>query len=74
MAGSYEHCCNDDGSFDEENFTGVIENLGDAHEACEHMHFMIRHLAGGDEAKITEASLAFYDRVRRDRDRGPVSH
>lgn len=40
MAGSYKHCCNDDGSF---RFD-LIENMGDAHETCEEMHGMIRRL------------------------------
>jgi len=45
MAGSYRHCCTEDGSFNEEDFTNMIENLGDAHEACEMMHYMINYLA-----------------------------
>lgn len=54
MAGSYEHCLvsDDEGEthrepheFDHENFTSMIENLGDAHEACEHMFNMIQILA-----------------------------
>lgn len=61
MAGSYQHVTNDDGTFrGDDRFYGMIENLGDAYEAIEHMHFMIRHLAGGDAAKISEASDAFY--------------
>jgi hypothetical protein len=64
MAGSYEHCCREDGSWIDEDFTGMIENLGDAWEACEHMHFMIQHLANGDRAKIQEASDAYYAKLR----------
>ncbi len=45
MAGSYRYCCKEDGTFDNEGFTEVIENLDDAHEACEMMHWMINHLA-----------------------------
>lgn len=45
MAGSYRHCCNEDGTFNREDFIDMIENLGDAHEACEMMHWMIDHLA-----------------------------
>lgn len=37
MAGSYRHCCNDDGSFTFD----LIENMGDAREACEDMHGII---------------------------------
>jgi len=33
MAGSYKHCVSEDGSF---RFD-LIENMGDAHEACEDM-------------------------------------
>lgn len=65
MAGSYEHCCNDDGSYIGGGFTGMIENLGDAEEACEEMHWMINYLAGGDKEKIKRASDAFYAYKRR---------
>lgn len=41
MAGSYRHCRNNDGSF---RFD-LIENMGDAHEACEMMYFMVNDLA-----------------------------
>lgn len=66
MAGSYKHVCKEDGAFrdDPEDFTGRIENLGDAYEACEEMHFMIGFLAGGDRAKIAEALSAFYESRR----------
>ena len=60
MAGSYQHCCKDDGTFDAENFVGMIENLGDAHEACEMMHWMIGWLAGYDKKKIAAAEEAYY--------------
>ena len=49
MTGSYGHCCNDDGSF---RFD-LIENLGDAHEACEDMHRRIAEL----EAKLAEERM-----------------
>ena len=49
MAGSYGQCCNDDGSF---RFD-LIENLGDAHEACEDMHRRIADL----EAKLAEERM-----------------
>jgi hypothetical protein len=60
MAGSYHHCTNEDGSFIGDDFASMIENLGDAHEACEMMHWMIGHLAGGDITKITVAQGAYY--------------
>jgi len=65
MAGSYRHCTKDDGTFEDENFTVMIENLGDALEACENMHFMIKYLSGGDERKIKEAEEAYYANVRQ---------
>jgi len=65
MAGSYQHCTNEDGTFRNEDFTESIENLGDAHEACEHMHFMINYLTGGDKTKIEEASEAYFEAQRK---------
>ena len=71
MAGSYNHCCKDDGTFigydedDDDAFTDMIENLGDAYEACEEMHWMINYLAGGEKEKIKQASEAFYAYARR---------
>ena len=58
MAGSYRHC-DDHGTFQFD----LIENLGDAHEACEMMHFMIRSLAGGDERRIEDAEDAYFRSV-----------
>ena len=60
MAGSYNHCTSEDGGFIGEEFTSMIENLGDAYEACEEMHYMIRYLADGDPVKIIQAKEAFY--------------
>jgi len=70
MAGSYQHCTNADGSFIGERFATMIENLGDAHEACEEMHWMINFLAGGDRLKIERAALEFIvqQRVARGED------
>ena len=59
MAGSYDHCCNPDGSFNDD--FDLIENLGDAQEACEEMHWMIRHLAGGEGEKIRQAVEAYHN-------------
>jgi hypothetical protein len=64
MAGSYKHCSSDDGSFRFE----LIENLRDAHEACEMMHFMISYLAGTDPLiqarRINEAQEAYFESKR----------
>ncbi len=58
MAGSYDHCRDDDG-----NFTfDLIENMGDAYETCEMMFWMINHLADGDKTKIDKAENAYYKR------------
>jgi len=70
MAGSYEHCCDYDRELDDaaradcSHLLGpfrfdLIENMGDAVEACEEMHFMIQHLAAGDGRKIHEAHVAY---------------
>ena len=59
MAGSFNHVCDDNGTF---RFD-LIENLGDAHEACEQMHALIMKLSGGDPAKVRVAM----DAVQADR-------
>lgn len=64
MAGSYRHCVDNDGNFLDVDFTDMIENLGDAYEACEMMVWMIKYLAEESEAKIQEAEKAFYTRVK----------
>ena len=51
MAGSYRHCLGDDGSFGFD----LIENLGDAHEACEEMFLMIFFLSQHGNIPIHEA-------------------
>ncbi len=68
MGGSYEHCAKvgrEDPNHDatdleiyssNEFWFDMIENLGDAHEACEHMFYMIRSLSGGNAMKIKDAS------------------
>lgn len=62
MAGSYSHCERDDGSF---RFD-LIENMGDAHEACEQMFHMIRILTKGDPAAIKACEDAYYAWSRRE--------
>ena len=72
MAGSYRSCCKEDGTFDDEGFTEVIENLSDAHEACEMMHWMINDLAKelskfgyrSSENVIEETEEAYYRYIR----------
>lgn len=52
MAGSYRHVTDRDGKF---IGVGLLDNLGDAHEALEECCLMIEHLACGDKAAIFEA-------------------
>ncbi len=56
MAGSFDHCDKDDGTF----CFDLIENMGDAHEACEEMHWLVRRLANGDDRVIEKALEHFY--------------
>lgn len=51
MAGSYRHCRAKDGSF---RFN-LIENLGDAEEACEMMYYMIDWLSKPHMIPLTNA-------------------
>ena len=60
MAGSYRHCADDTGAF---RFD-AIENMGDAHEACEMMYWMIYVLAGGSPQRIKDAEEIYYRMVR----------
>ena len=64
MAGSYGHLRSDRGKF---RFY-LIDNMGDAHEACEHCFLMIESLTGGDEEKIAEAVEHAYELLRRGAD------
>lgn len=66
MAGSYNHLLNDDGTF---RFD-MIENMGDAHEACQQCFAIIQHLAGGSEEKIQGALDSYYKSVNPDYERG----
>lgn len=59
MAGSFEHV-DDDGGF---RFD-LIENMGDAHEACEEMHWLIHFLAEYSRPRIDEALEAYYAQAR----------
>lgn len=47
MAGSYNHIVDDEGNFlSNDEFVGMIENLGDAYEMAEEMYGMIWVLIG----------------------------
>ena len=60
MAGSYRHCRNR-----KRFWFDLIENMGDAHEACQQMFWMIRYLSDGDEKKIKAAEAAYYKLCRK---------
>ena len=67
MAGSYSHCVDENHVFvGVGDFQGMIENLGDAYEACEEMVFMINFLANGNKEKIEEANKAYYEIIRKE--------
>lgn len=56
MAGSYQHCINDDGTLrDVQDLAASLENGGDVYEAVEEMYGMIWHLAGGNAAQVAHA-------------------
>jgi hypothetical protein len=56
MAGSYKHCVAEDGQLlTPEQFSGMIENLGDAYEAIEEMYGMVWYLAEGDASRVEAA-------------------
>lgn len=50
MAGSFRHC-DDDGAFQWD----LIDNMGDALEACEMMHWIIRSRLTEDQISAAEA-------------------
>lgn len=56
MGGSYHHIVNSKNEF---CGTELLDHLGDAHEALEECHAMIRILTGGDKNKIFEAHRAY---------------
>lgn len=58
MAGSYMHVTGKNGEF---RGLDLIDNPGDAREALEQMHGMIRWLAAGDAARIKEAQDRYCD-------------
>lgn len=62
MAGSFKHC-ERDGTF----AFDLIENMGDAHEACHQMFWMIHILTNGDRTRIAEAEERYYEMMRGER-------
>ena len=67
MAGSYLHCCSQEvivktvGFETDEHYLGpfdfsLIENMDDAHEACDMMHHMIQTLASLYAEVVPEAT------------------
>jgi hypothetical protein len=60
MAGSYQHCIDESGQLLEEP---LLDHMGDAREAIEHMHYMIQVLSEGDGARIKAASEEAYARI-----------
>ena len=73
MAGSLHHCYDYDRRYSEEpEFRfDLIENMGDAHEACEEMVWMILWLTNCDADKIKEAEDAYHRNARGETDEGP---
>lgn len=59
MAGSYMHCRGPLGKF---RFD-LIDNLGDAYEACKEMFEMIEILTGGDKNLIADAINGYLKRI-----------
>ena len=83
MAGSYRHCekkgeelpngeYGPTGEFDAEFFHDMIENGGDAYEACHMMFWMIQYLADNAwtirEDAIKAAEEAYYEVARGERE------
>jgi hypothetical protein len=54
MAGSYRHVTNDDGSF---RGTNLLDHMGDAYEALDECHRMIRWLARGNASLIEQSEV-----------------
>ena len=52
MAGSYRHCTTKDNATAPDFTFELIDNMGDAYEACEEMWHVIQVLAGGDQTEI----------------------
>lgn len=56
MAGSYNHIVDENGNLiSNKEFSGMIENLGDAYEMAEECWCLIQILSEGNKSKIEEA-------------------
>lgn len=56
MAGSYAHVVDSNGDLlSNEDFIGMIENLGDAYEAIEEMYYMIEYFSNNDDEDLENA-------------------
>lgn len=56
MAGSYRHATTKNGKLrNNETFTDMVENLGDAYETVEEMYGMIWWLADGNAEMVEQA-------------------
>lgn len=66
MAGSYNHCLDDDGNY---RGSALLENMGDMAEAVEEMFFMIRFMGDrwAGERLIQDASDAYFECLRGER-------
>lgn len=62
MAGSFSHVT--DRATGKFRGTGLLDHLGDAHEALHEMHVMIYILAAGDRNKVQAATERYYAMVR----------
>ncbi len=66
MAGSFDHCLNEDGTY---RGMSLLENTGDMEEAIEHMAFMllrIKHVFGGN-GLLKMADDEYYECMRGER-------
>jgi hypothetical protein len=66
MAGSFNHCLNDDGTY---RGTDLLENMRDMAEAVEEMAFMLLHIRDRDVSGglIKMAEREYYECLRGER-------
>lgn len=62
MAGSYNHCINDNNQF---IGVALLDHLGDAYEALEEMYGMIWWLARGNQDRVEEARKNYKDGIEQ---------
>lgn len=56
MAGSYNHCVNDQGQLLSHGYlAGMLDSDGDVYEAIEELYGMVWYLAGGSDLRVEEA-------------------